>query len=72
MTAHVFLIGRPPLAEGKATTMKQSNTSEGKVLKKEIVHGLFRDRAVLRPFCLGVFFFPPPPPKKKLLVTSYP
>ena len=71
MTAHVFLISKPPLAGGKATTLKQSNTSEGKVHKKEIVHGLFRDQAVLLPFCFGVLFFTPPPPKK-LLVASYP
>ena len=64
MTAHVFLISKPPLAGGKATTLKQSNTSEGKVHKKEVVHGPSAcDQAVLLPFCWGVL--PPPPPLKK-------
>ena len=51
MTAHVFLISKPQLAGGKATTLKQSNTSEGKVHKKEVVHGPSCDQAVLLPFC---------------------
>ena len=51
MTGHVFLISKPPLTGLKATTLKQSNTSKGKVHKKEIVHGPSCDQAVLLPFC---------------------
>ena len=51
MTAHVFLISKPQLAGGKATTLKQSNTSKGKVHKKEVVRGTSCDQAVLLPFC---------------------
>ena len=64
MTAHVFLISKPLLAGGEATTLKLKNTSEGKVHKKEIVHGPSCDQAVLLPFCYGVLFFPPPLKKK--------
>ena len=56
-----------PLTGLKATTLKQSNTSKGKVHKKEIVHGPSCDQAVLLPFCQGVLFFPSPPKKNSQL-----